>query len=326
MVWSEGHERLDRLAGTWRTERVTRFNGRESTSEGVESYSWADPTRVWLRREVSETAHPVLGRMNGFELWSWDDRASEYVHYWFDNQSPEAFPHKGRWVDEDTLVLTGHVEWRGRDLYLKEEFHFDGPDRFTRTNAMSWDTDDAFVENGSTVYTRLSATGSDPERGAYMAHLASLTDGIWLTSNARYQEEDGGIDRYGMAYTLHPGGLAATGCLWQEQDGTVTGVPWQFFMAWDPIQRAGIIYQSSPNGLVAMGYERPGSADWPELVQEMWTPDGTMLRVGHFEELDGPDRRISRSVGWSDGDWHPRRSYTWVRSRDASHPCTPPAG
>ena len=155
----------------------------------------------------------------------------------------------------------------------------------------------------------------------WKAHLADLTEGTWITSNAEYQEEDGGLDAFGMDYTLLPGGLSARGCLWSERDGVVAGVAWDFFMGWDPVEEAGLVYQSSPWGAVAIGHLRAPTPDVPELVQDLVQPNGVVLRIGHFERMDGPDRRVSRSVNLVDGEWIPRRGYTWVRHRDRESPC-----
>jgi len=156
---------------------------------------------------------------------------------------------------------------------------------------------------------------------AWKEHLANMTDGAWITSNAEYRDEDGALDAFGMDYTAHPGGLSATGCLWSEQEGQVVNVAWTFFMGWDPVEKAGLIYQSSGAGMVAIGYLGDPSADAPSLVQELFLPDGSSSRVGHFEEMDGPDRRITRSVSWNGGEWAPRRSYTWIRDRERVSPC-----
>lgn len=322
MVRGEAHEQLDRLAGTWKTQSVMRFNGQEFIEEGTETYEWIEPTRVWLRKEVSSDDHPILGEMNGFEYWSYDADAGEYVNYWFDNQSPETFSHRGTWADENRLVMTGMIVWKGREMHLKNVLEFDGPDRFVWRHSQSWDMDDAFEERSTVVYTR-TQTAATGALTTYREHLASLTNGIWITSNASYRDEDGGIDEYGMAYTLQPSGVSATGCLWVIRDGQPDGIAWQFLLAWDPDRQAGMVYQSNAAGFVAKGYMEARGPGEPELVQRLWAPDGTVTRIGHVERMDGTDRRVSQSLEWSYGSWSTRRSYTWVRERDRSGPCQP---
>lgn len=150
--------------------------------------------------------------------------------------------------------------------------------------------------------------------------LRAMADGVWITSNAEYLEEDGGTEEYGLGWTLQPGGLAMTGCLWGERAGTVQ-VYWRFFQGWDPVRRAGLVYQLHPAGIVGMGYLEEREPGEPGLIQDFRAPDGTMSRTGHIEEWDGPDRRVTRSVDWTGTGWEPRRHYVWVRNRERESPC-----
>lgn len=155
----------------------------------------------------------------------------------------------------------------------------------------------------------------------WKAHLASLVGDVWLTSNAAYAEEDGGIEAYGMAFVGHPPGLAASGCLWGERAGQVTTIFWRFFQGWDPVRGAGLVYQVHPGGIVGIGYQEERGADEPGLVQEFRGPDGLAFRTGHFEHLSDPDTRVTRSVDWAEEGWVASRTYTWIRSPDRPSPC-----
>ncbi|MEZ4416192.1 MAG: hypothetical protein R3E10_10645 [Gemmatimonadota bacterium] len=155
----------------------------------------------------------------------------------------------------------------------------------------------------------------------HKAELAALSGGVWIASNADYREADGGMDEYGLAWSVQPGGVSASGCLWGLKGGEVTQVFWQFFQGWDPTREVAIVYQSHPAGLIGIGTLEDRGEGEPELVQDFWTPGSGMARNGHFERWDGTDRRISQSVEWSDDRWVPRRSYTWVRDRNRSSPC-----
>jgi len=155
---------------------------------------------------------------------------------------------------------------------------------------------------------------------AWKEELEAITGGVWIASNAAYAEADG-VDEYGMEFTLEPGGLSATGCLWGDREGELVAVFWRMFQAWDPTRNAGLFYQSHAAGIVGMGYLEDRGPDEPHLVQDFRDPDGTMRRVGHFERWEGPDRRISRSVDWSGSEWTPRREYTWVRVPNRTSRC-----
>ncbi len=158
-------------------------------------------------------------------------------------------------------------------------------------------------------------------RDAFVASLANMTDGAWMASNAEYRDEDGGIQTFGLALDLVPGGLAAVGCLWGEIDGEVIGVFWQFFQAWDPVAGKGLVYQSSPAGAIAIGHLDPRPDVQPELIQTMFAPDGSSVEVAHHERWTDADTRVGGSLGWDDGEWVPQRTYTWVRERNRATPC-----
>ncbi len=147
-------EKLGRFAGTWETRQTLHFGGEQATVEDVETYSWMEPTGVWLMKQVTRVDHPIMGAMNGVELWAFDARTDEIVRYWFDNQSTESFPNRGKWTDDTTLLMTGMIVWKGRKMYLKNIYSFDGPDKFVWTHYQSWDTNDDFVEKGRFEYTR----------------------------------------------------------------------------------------------------------------------------------------------------------------------------
>lgn len=164
------------------------------------------------------------------------------------------------------------------------------------------------------------AQSSPTDIEAWKEELQAITGGVWVASNAEYAEADG-PDEYGMAFTLEPGGLSATGCLWGEREGELVAVFWRMFQAWDPTRNAGLFYQSHAAGIVGIGHLEDRGQDEPDLVQDFRQPDGTMSRVGHFERWEGPDTRVSRSVDWTGAEWTPRREYTWRRVSDRESRC-----
>jgi hypothetical protein len=81
-----------------------------------------------------------------------------------------------------------------------------------------------------------------------------------------------------------------------------------------------MLYQSQANGLVGFGHFQEIDGE-PQLVQDFLIPDGRTFRTGHYETMDGPDVRITRSVDWTGGEWSAGRNYTWHRRADGKSAC-----
>mgnify|MGYP006969386584 CR=1 FL=1 len=156
-------------------------------------------------------------------------------------------------------------------------------------------------------------------RDAWRASLEAEARGVWITSNAAYQAEDGGIERYGLDWSAEPGGMSGSGCLWGERSGQST-VFWRFARLWDPVEERGIVHQASPSGAVAMGYHDGGGE---ELIQTLVQPNGSRMEIRHLTELEGDSVRIDRSFQRADAaaDWVEGRTYRWVRRMDVVSPC-----
>lgn len=159
---------------------------------------------------------------------------------------------------------------------------------------------------------------ADVER--WRADLAWISQGAWIADNAAYREEDGGTERYGLRFVLSPGGLAATGCLWGER-GDAVFLAWTFWQGWDPVAERGILYQSSPGGLVAIGEVDPSAPPGTVMEQTLVLPDGTRQRIGHVEEREGDDVRRDRSLVHVEGEWRLQRAYRWERTLEHQAPC-----
>ena len=168
----------------------------------------------------------------------------------------------------------------------------------------------------------LEAQEASP-REMWMERLAAEAPGVWIASNADYLEEDGGTEIYGLDWQVLPGGVASRGCLWGETDGVAT-IFWEFSQLWDPVENRGIIYQSAPNGSIAIGYYRPEWGEAEGMVQVLLAPDGSGVEIRHTTEHDGPDIRQDRSFTREIGavEWVPSRGYRWDRSMDHASPCT----
>ncbi len=112
-------EQIGRFVGTWQSRSEQNFRGEHIVVEAIEEFSWLEPTRVWLVKHVSKEDHPIIGPMNGIDLWAYDAKIDGVVNYWFDNQSAEVFPHRGEWTDANTLTMTGMIVWEGREMRMK---------------------------------------------------------------------------------------------------------------------------------------------------------------------------------------------------------------
>lgn len=148
--------------------------------------------------------------------------------------------------------------------------------------------------------------------------------GYWVTSNDRYATpESGEPDEYRMAFVLAPDGHSISGCMWGAPATEGAGPFWYFFHAWDPTTSSILAYQSSPGGGVAIGREVRSPDGGMESIQTLKFPGGENQRVRHLNRPLHADTLESASFdGSADGEWQPRRSYTWTwRPSSEVRPC-----
>lgn len=137
-------------------------------------------------------------------------------------------------------------------------------------------------------------------------------DGWWVTRNDAYTSADPAEpDYYAMRFERGPTGLTVSGCMWGGKDDRLVGPFWHFFAAWDPSERAVLLYQVAPGGAVAVGHavERDGVR---EGVQWLHVPGQPAVRIRHLSERPHPDTLQNRGFAEEGGEWRPRRRYTWV--------------
>ena len=166
----------------------------------------------------------------------------------------------------------------------------------------------------------------EQDEAALRAHRAeisriSMDGGVMITSNERYLSEDGGPTHYGQFFEAGPSGLDARGCLWGERDGEVLGVYWLFFTGWDVGAGQPFFYQSSPDGRVGFGH---GGSDGPDghWLDQRFRGASMPPHSRHENRWLGTDSVTTQSFsGVRQGEWTPRRSYTWVREPGRAPPC-----
>lgn len=161
----------------------------------------------------------------------------------------------------------------------------------------------------SAKWTAGSASAQQPEWRKHLAYLAAGS-GVWVTSNAQYRQP-GEPPEYAMGYRLGAGGLAVTGCLWGRDAGQAP-VFWQFFSAWDPLEKKVLVYQASPSGTVGIGHET--FEDEVAVAEQIFvTPGGDRSRTLHRAVRVDADTYETTSFHHDGREWKPRRTYRWIR-------------
>lgn len=175
---------------------------------------------------------------------------------------------------------------------------------------------------GAAVRSAAQSEAGDSASRSWKEGLEYMTRGgsHWRTSNADYRQE-GEPEAYGIRFEIARGGLAARGCLWGETDGEVVDVYWDFFMGWDPVNERGILYQSHPSGLIGIGEETLHDGPVTESVQTFVDLEGASSRLKHRLVKVDADTHRTESFNEKDGEWVPRRTYTWLRRTDGPTGC-----
>jgi hypothetical protein len=175
------------------------------------------------------------------------------------------------------------------------------------------------------VAAAATARPAEQEAGALADHIAQVErltagGGVMITDNARYAADDGGQTHYGQYFERVPGGMSARGCLWGERDGEIQGVSWYFYTGWDPARGRGFFYQSASTGYAGFGHGEP-LGEVGHVTEQRFSGEGMAARLRHEARWFGTDSVSMRSFDADlDGDWRPRREYTWVRAQ-RTPPC-----
>jgi len=139
--------------------------------------------------------------------------------------------------------------------------------------------------------------------------------GIWITDNSAYREEDGGIEAYGIEWKKGIGGMSVVGRLFSLRDGEELATHWEFRSFWHPVEKVAKAYQFGADGTLGQGDAHPGPDPGSMIVEQTFAaPDGTVTRIRHETRTEG-DHETGRSLNWIDGQWQPRRTYTWILQR-----------
>lgn len=161
------------------------------------------------------------------------------------------------------------------------------------------------------------APSNTPAPQWYLDDIAFLTrdGGRWITSNAVYKSESDPMDTYVIEWKAGYAG-SMTGRLYGLRGDEETGDFWQMRQYWDPGRGEAVLTQFGFGGAVGIGRA------WREdgvnkSAQIFYAPDGTVAGVGHIARNPDADTHVTESFDIIDGEWRPRRSYTWKRDRSA---------
>lgn len=164
----------------------------------------------------------------------------------------------------------------------------------------------------SYLWDRTSGTASPEVPGWVRDHFERHVrgSGRWITSNAAYVSEQETDDHYAIEWRWAVGRQGVRGRLFGLRDGDETGTYWELHSYWDPAERRVVADQFGANGAVGTGTIHDRGDGVFEVVQTFTAPDGSRSRTRHLTTL-GAASQTGTSYGWDQGEWKPRRTYTW---------------
>lgn len=174
-------------------------------------------------------------------------------------------------------------------------------------------------------------SGIPQDLEAYRTEAEALArDGSWwYASNEDYLEADGenAPEAYGIRHWVQTGGLSGGGCLWSIRGGEPVAIHWWFHSGWDVAEGRPFHYQAHASGQGSgMGFGTVMEGDVSVMDQEFsWLGEEAraVSQVRHRSRWLDADTRVSESFDRVDGEWIPRRTYTWDRRVSGPIPCGP---
>lgn len=161
-----------------------------------------------------------------------------------------------------------------------------------------------------------TGAAADPAPTWFHEHIAELTadSGVWLADNSAYQSEQEPADHYALHWRYGIGKQSAIGRLYSLVDGKEAGTHWEFRLFWHPAEDQALLLQYGAGGAVLEGPMRIEADGSERLQQTMHMPDGSRMEVGHRTTHPEAGVQIGSSFDIdAEGNWKPRRSYTWRR-------------
>lgn len=167
----------------------------------------------------------------------------------------------------------------------------------------------------ASAFAEEADTPSPPQWYLDDIEFLSRDGGRWIASNAEYKSESDPMDAYVIEWEKGYAG-SMTGRLFGLKGGEETGDFWQMRQYWDPGKGEAVLTQFGFGGAVGIGRA------WVEdgvnkSAQTFYAPDGSVAMVGHEAHNPDENTHVSNSFNIVDGEWRPRRSYTWERDLSA---------
>jgi hypothetical protein len=149
----------------------------------------------------------------------------------------------------------------------------------------------------------------------FLEHMDSLI-GQWRTDNSAYLSEQETAEAYGLRWKWGVGKTSLDGVLYGMQAGEPEIPYWNFRVYWHPGERRARVDQWGHGGTLLSGWLEPAGGTRGETVfeseQTLYAVDGQTVRTRHRTTIKGT-LKLTQSFDWEDGNWTPRRSYTWHR-------------
>lgn len=142
-------------------------------------------------------------------------------------------------------------------------------------------------------------------------------EGIWVTDNSQFKNENEPFDKYILSWTLNPLRNSLSGRLYGLTDGQESGTFWDFSQYYDPNTQKVIVMQIGWNGTLGSGPLIATDNGGYDLAQIFTTPDGTTRKEKHTDIKPNKDIEITTSYSFDENsEWIAGRTYTWQRQID----------
>jgi hypothetical protein len=137
--------------------------------------------------------------------------------------------------------------------------------------------------------------------------------GRWITDNSEYVSEQETDDAYGIEWRKSFDGFAMAGRLVGLNGGKETNTYWEFRVYWHPGRGEAVAEQFGWGGGLGVGTVRPMAEGGMQWEQTFYSPAQSQHSEGHRSDNPDANTHVTHSFSIVDGEWRPRRSYSWIR-------------